>query len=76
MDFQLFIPMLPSIFGGKNGKMLVDQVRSTKILSDFLSFFKKSVEFLAPNTDWPLYVCHAVYSAQMIVTVLWLLITR
>ena len=55
MEFQLFIPMLPLIFGGKTRKMLVDllkKVKMSKILVDFLSFFEKSVEFFAPNTDW------------------------
>ena len=52
MEFQLFIPMLPLIFRGKIGKMLVDLLKMSKILVDFLSFFEKSVEFSAPNTDW------------------------
>ena len=44
--------MLPLIFGGKIRKMLVDLLKMSKILVDFLSFFKKSVEYFAPNTDW------------------------
>ena len=47
----LFIPMLPLTFGGKIRKMLVDLLKMSKILVDFLSFFEKSVEFYAPNTD-------------------------
>ena len=52
MEFQLFIPMLPLMFGGKIRKMLVDLLKMSKILVDFLRFFEKSVEFFAPNTDW------------------------
>ena len=44
--------MLPIIFGGKLRKMLVDLLKMSKILMDFLRFFEKSVEFFAPNTDW------------------------
>ena len=32
--------------------MVVDLLKMSKILVDFLSFFEKSVEFFAPNTDW------------------------
>ena len=39
VEFQLFISMLPLIFGGKFGKMLVDLLKMSKILVDFLSFF-------------------------------------
>ena len=49
---QLFIPMLPLVFGGKIRKMRVDLLRMSKILMDFLKFFEKSVEFFASNTDW------------------------
>ena len=42
VEFQLFIPMLPLIFGGKIRKMLVDLLRMSKILVDFLIFFEKS----------------------------------
>ena len=52
MEFQLFIPMLPLTFVGKIRKMLVDLLKMSKILMDFLRFFEKSVEFFAPNTDW------------------------
>ena len=33
-------------------KKLVDLLKMSKILVDFLSFYEKSVEFFAPNTDW------------------------
>ena len=33
-------------------KMLMDLLKMSKILVDFLSFLEKSVEFFAPNTDW------------------------
>ena len=32
--------------------MLVDLLKMSKILMDFLSLFEKSVDFFAPNTDW------------------------
>ena len=54
MEFQPFIPMLPLIFSGKIRKMLVDLLKKGKILVDLLSFFEKSVEYFAPNTDWPI----------------------
>ena len=43
VEFQIFIPMLPLIFGGKIRKMLADLLKMCKILVDFLSFFGKSV---------------------------------
>ena len=38
--------------------MLVDLLKMSKIMVDFVSFFEKSMEYYAPNTDWHLRFDH------------------
>ena len=64
VDFWLFTPMLPLIFGGKTRKMLVDHPKYEKIWVDFFIILEKSVEFFAPNTDWPSFEKNFIIEAQ------------
>ena len=61
--------MLPLIFGGKIRKMLVDLLKMSKILVDFLSILEKSVELFAPNTDWDTVQRYIVTTSNVILKV-------
>ena len=52
VEFFLFIPMLPLIFGGKIEIRWWISQNIGYFMVDFFSILGKSVGFCAPNTDW------------------------